>query len=121
MISDIPNKPEQSEQKIVNFFESYYVKPAEFPANEFNAVVGFFEKRDFGKVSAITVAQVIMQQAKLENIKVFKVLDTLKGLSKLAISKLVINILNSNRDNTSKLGQRSNKTVNKTEQRNIII
>lgn len=120
-MSSLPNKEKFSEQKIVNFFENYYVKEAEYPANEFDAVVGFFEKRSFSKEASIAVAQILLQQAKKEKIKIFKVLDTLKGLQKIQISKLVINILNANRDNTSRLGQRVNRTINQLEKRNIII
>ena len=88
-------------------------------ANEVDSVVGFFEKRGFDKQSAIATASVLLQQAKIDNVKIFSLLDTLKGLNEVQISQLVATVLNSNRSSCSALGYRiESQTVTK-EQRNI--
>jgi len=56
-MSDLPARPKKSEQKVVEFFDFYYVNKLEFAANEFDAVVGFFIKKNFQKTAAISVAR----------------------------------------------------------------
>jgi hypothetical protein len=61
-----------------------------------------------------------MQQAKIDGIKVFELLDTLKTLDKLQLSFTVANILNFNRQKISTLGFRVQNTTTPTEARNIM-
>jgi len=119
-MSDLPARPKKSEQKVVEFFDFYYVNKLEFAANEFDAVVGFFIKKNFQKTAAISVAQVVLNQAKLDNVPVFSILDTLSGYDKIQLSVLVTTILNKQRDPTSKLGYFTPESGNQLEARNII-
>lgn len=120
--TNIPSQPfTNSDQFVKQFFDRYYDKPLEFPANEVDAVVAFFEKRGFEKAAAASVATVLLQQAKIDNVKIFKLLDTLSGLEDVKLSTLVAEILNYSRSKTSTLGFRVENTVNLTEARNIAV
>ena len=111
-----PNNPKGS---VKAFFAKYFVKTISMNANEVDSVVGFFEKRGFDKQSAIATASVLLQQAKIDNVKVFSLLDTLRGLDDVQISQLVATVLNSNRSAVSGLGYKLNADFITKEQRNI--
>ena len=61
-----------------------------------------------------------MQQAKIDGIKVFELLDTLKGLEKIQLSFTVAQILNFNRQKISTLGFRVQEKQSPLESRNIM-
>lgn len=115
------SKSADSADKTKLAFTNYFNKPLSFPSNEVDAVIGFFSKRDFDESAAIAVGTVIMQQAKLDGIKVFEVLDTLKGLNELQLSVVVTEIMNYNREKISTIGFKIEDIVERTEARNIII
>ena len=120
--SNLPNeKFTDSNQFVKEFFDRYYTKSLEFPANEVDAVVAFFKKRGFEDTSANSVATVLLQQAKIDGVKVFKLLDTLDGLEEVKLSSLVTEILNYSRTKTSTLGYRVGQTTNLIEARNIAV
>lgn len=110
-----------SDQFVKEFFDRYYDKPLEFPANEVDAVIAFFQKRGFEDASANSVATVLMQQAKIDGVKIFTLLDTLKGVDDIKLSALVTEILNYSRTKTSTLGYRVPQTTNYIEARNIAV
>ena len=76
-----PKRSTDSADETKMFFDQYFTAPLSFPANEVDAVLGFFTNRGFEKSAAQSIATVIMQQAKLDGVKVFEILDTLKGLN----------------------------------------
>jgi hypothetical protein len=115
------NKSSDSAAEVKEFFNKYYTEKISFSSNQVDTVVGFFKKRGFDQTAAVSVATVILQQAKQDNVNVFKLLDTLKGLTEVQLSKLVSAILNNNRSKISSLAVNEPKTVVTTEQRNIII
>lgn len=121
-MSSLPqSKPTNySDKGVTTFFDNYFSKKLSFPTNQVDAVVTFFEKRGFDKSAAISVATTLLQQAKLDNINIFKLLDTLKGLSEVQLSAVVTEILNYNRPRTSTLGYKRDQTVEKFEKRNIV-
>ena len=92
-----------------------------FPSNEVDAVVGFFESREFDPTSARTLGTVLMQQARLDGVKVFELLDTLKGTDRLQLSAVVTEILNYNRSKISTLGYRVDSSSDKLEKRNVLV
>lgn len=115
------NKPTNySDKGVTTFFDNYFSTKLSFPTNQVDAVVTFFEKRGFDKSAAISVATTLLQQAKLDDINIFKLLDTLKGLNEVQLSAVVTEILNYNRPRTSTLGYKREQTVEKFEKRNII-
>jgi hypothetical protein len=89
------------------FFETYGEQPLEFAANEVNATVAFFEKKGFANEAALVVSTVLLKQAKLDNIPIFKILDTIANFDVMKLSSLVGEILNNNRTATSVLGFRT--------------
>lgn len=116
----IRNISKRSDEDTRLFFDRYYTKPINLKDNDLNSVVGFFESKGFDKTSAITVAITLLNQAKLDNIQIYKLLDTLKGYQDLQLSAVVAEVLNYNRKRTSAVGFRRNIVENKVEKRNII-
>lgn len=118
-MSNLPNTSTvDSANKVKEFYGSYFTQKIAFPANEVDAVIGFFEKRGFGTNSATAVAGVLLQQAKIDNIKTFELLDGIKDFNKVQLDAVVAEILNYNRENVSSIGYRV-QTGNRLEARNI--
>lgn len=102
-----------------NFFNNYFTAQVSYPAGEIDAVVGFFLKRGFDEQSAKSTAIVILNQAKLDDVNVFQLIDTLKGLTDVQLSQVVSEILNQTRQKTSVLGYRLLNVDETFESRNI--
>lgn len=109
-----------SSDKTRLLFDRYFTKEISYPSNQVDAVVGFFRKRGFDELASVSVAAVLLQQAKIDNVNVLELLDSLKGLDKVKLSNLVTAILNANRSKISKLGYRAEAVLNNLEARNII-
>lgn len=114
-------EPRFPDKETKTFFNKYYTAEVTYPANEIDAVVNFFTKRGFDLKPAVSVATVILQQAKLENVPVFEVLDTLKGLTEVQISGVVAEVVNLNRPITSVVGSRSDNKIQSLDYRNILL
>lgn len=120
MISNLNNANAQdSSQEVRNFFDKYYQKEVTFPAVQIDAVVGFFLKRDFDEESARTLSIILLNQARADNINVFQLIDTLKGLSDVQLSAVVTEVLNVYREKTSALGYKIVSEPVTLESRNI--
>jgi hypothetical protein len=113
------DKKQDSAAEVKEFFDKYLVKKISLTSNQVNAVIGFFEKRGFGKQSAVAISSVLLQQADIDGVNIFKLLDTLKGLNEVQLNNLVSTILNNNRSRFSSIGYRSNPSSQTREQRNI--
>ena len=120
-MSDLPQTTKKSDQKVVEFFDTYFDKKLSFPSNQVDAVIGFFTKRGFDKEAAVSVGSVLLQQAKIDSVNVFQLLDTLKGLDSVQLSSIVTEVLNYNRSKTSTLGFKRTQQVEKLEKRNIVV
>ena len=116
----IENISRTSDSKTQVFFDTYFTTPVNFNDNDLSAVIGFFQSRGFEPSAAKTVSIVLLNQAKTDGIKVFKLLDTLKGINDLELSYIVAEVLNYNRKRTSVVGFKKNRSVSKFEARNII-
>lgn len=88
------------------FFDTYGDQPLEFSATEVDACTTFFLKNGFDESASLTISAVLLKQAKIENIPIFRILDTLKQSGGLQLSALVAEILNNNRTIYSTLGYR---------------
>jgi len=108
-----------SSTAVKTFFDSYFLKQISFASNEIDAVVGFFQKRGFDQDAAQSTAISILTQAKFENVKPFAVIDTLKGLTDVQLSRVVTEVLNTKREATSALGYSIPYSANNFESRNI--
>ena len=119
--SSLPVQTQSGDKKVTEFFDKYFTKKLEFSTNEVDAVVAFFEKRGFDRSAAISTGTILLQQAKLDDIKVFVLLDTLKDFDETKLSAVVAEVLNYNRINTSTLGLKSNAVVDTLEKRNVVV
>jgi len=106
---------------VKTFFDNLSQAPMSFPAGQIDAVTGFFIKRGFDSTGAGSVAIVLLRQARTENVNVFTLLDSLKGLTDVQLSQVVAQVLNASRDRTSLLGFRTAPITNTYEARNILI
>jgi len=119
--SSLPVQLQSNDKKVTEFFDKYFTKKLEFSTNEVDAVIAFFEKRGFDRSAAISTGTILLQQAKLDDIKVFVLLDTLKDFDETKLSAVVAEVLNYNRINTSTLGFKSNAVVDTLEKRNVVV
>jgi hypothetical protein len=122
MSSNFPDSSTpDSSTDIKSFFDNFFLHEVSFPAAEIDAVVGFFLKRGFSDVSSKSVAIVILNQARNDEVNTFAVLDTLKGLTDVQLSRVVAEVLNSYRENTSILGYKTSSISDSFETRNILV
>jgi hypothetical protein len=112
------DKDNPNDQK--RYFNNYFNSEINYNAGEVDAVIGYFLKRGFEKISAINTASVLLQQAEIDEVPVFQLLDTLDGTTEVQLNNIIAQILNLNRQKTSLLGYRSKSTDELFDQRNII-
>jgi len=103
------------------FFNNYFNEAISFPAGEIDAVIGFFKKRGFDDLASNSTSIILLQQAKLDGVEIFKLLDTLKGFTEILLSAVVAEVLNYNRQKNSTLGYRQQDTSDLLEKRNVLI
>jgi|TARA_B110000977_G_scaffold47806_1_gene64948 hypothetical protein len=119
--SSLPIQPRSNDNNVTEFFDKYFTEKLEFASNEVDAVIGFFDKRGFEKAAAISTGTILLQQAKLDEINVFTLLDTLKGFDEIKLSAVVAEVLNYNRLSTSVLGFKNTTSTDTLEKRNIVV
>ena len=115
-----PKQDTSSSDKVNRYFSTYYGYQLEFPSNDVDAVIGFLENKGFVTVAAQSTGSVLLQQAKIDGIKVFELLDTLKSLDRVQLSFTVAQVLNFNRQKTSTLGFKVSNNETPLEARNIM-
>lgn len=120
MISNLPTT-QSSATNLKKFFNNTLTKEISYPAAAIDATVAFFLKRGFDKTSANSIAIILLNQAKAENVQVFTLIDTLKGLTDIQLSQVVAQVMNASRDKTSQLGYRTATVTNTYEARNILV
>jgi hypothetical protein len=104
------------------FFNNFYNLEISYNPGEVDAVIGYFLKRGFDKTAAINTASVLLQQAKIDELNVQQLIDTLKGVTDVQLSLIVAQILNFNREKTSVLGFRDESAQSELfDQRNVVI
>lgn len=103
-----------------NLFNRQNQQQLSYSVDEVDAVIGYFLKRGFEQIAAVNTALVILEQAKKDQIPVFKIIDTLKGVTDVTLNDLITQILNLNRSKTSVLGYKTSQKINDFEKRNII-
>jgi hypothetical protein len=118
--TNLPQKDKGSLQKTIkDLTETRSVEPFEFNANDYDATVGFFVKRNFDRQPAEEIAYVILQQAKIDAIPVAQILDMLKKAETAQLSELLTIVLNANRYKSSRLGVRNTRQTKDIVSRNI--
>jgi hypothetical protein len=122
MASNLPTPQlTDSTSSVKQFFDKFFVHEVSFPSNQIDAVIGFFLKRGFDTDSARSTSIVLLNQARVDNVNVFTLLDTLKALSDVQLSQVVAEVLNAYRENVSVLGYRVAAVADTFESRNILI
>ena len=109
-------------QATIQFLSGIGDDKVELNAAEYDAAIAFFEERDYDRQASESIAYVLMRQAKIDDVSVFKILDTLNARSTtdpITLNNLVGEILNLNRFKTSILGYKSAGTENTLAKRNI--
>ena len=121
--SNLPSSqiPVDSSTEVKQFFDKFFVNQISFPSNQIDAVVGFFLKRNFDIESSRSTAIVLLNQARLDKINVFELIDTLKTLTDVQLSQVVAQVLNAYREKVSLLGYRIAPLVDQYESRNILV
>jgi len=116
------NPTTTSTELTTEFFNNFYNIEISFNPSEVDAVIGYFLKRGFEKTAAINTASVLLQQAKIDDLNVQQLIDTLKGVTDVQLSLIVAQILNFNREKTSLLGFRDETSnFELFDQRNVVI
>lgn len=123
MATNLPQPPVSTAKtkNVKTFFDNFFTKTISFPAEQIDAVVGFFVKRGFDTNSANSIAITLLTQARKENVNVFALLDSLKGLTDVQLSQVITQVLNSTREKTSLLGYRVKPATDTYESRNILV
>lgn len=121
LTGNLPLSPNTSYEEVKQFFDKFYVSEVTFPSAQIDQVVGFFQRRDFDLASARSIAIMLLNQARVENVEVFTLLDTLKALPAYQLTRVVAQILNAYREKTSLLGYRTKIENNSYEFRNLVV
>lgn len=121
MITNIPTEISDSSVEVKQFFDKFFVNEISFPSNQIDAVLGFFLKHGFDIESSRSTAIVLLNQAYVDNVNVFQLIDTLKTLTDVQLSQVVAQILNAYREKTSLLGYRIAPLTTTYEVRNILV
>jgi hypothetical protein len=118
--SNLPNLSDSDFISNSRLFNRQFGNEINYNPNEVDAVIGYFLKRGFEETAAVNTAGVILEQAALDDIPAFQLIDTLKGLTDVQLSNVVAQILNINRSKSSKIGYRIPAKTELFDQRNII-
>jgi len=118
---NLPPPQNTTVQDVRTFFDNYFSKTVSFPAEQIDAVVGFFLKRGFDTNSANSIAITLLNQARKENVAVFALIDSLKSLTDIQLTQVVTQVLNGSREKTSLLGYRIAPATDTYESRNILV
>lgn len=105
--SNLPLKPiNDSAAGTRLFFDQYGTVPLQFTSNEVTGAKSFFVKRGYDDDASTLLSTIILKQARIENVPVMQMLDSIGTLDSGQISTLVSEILNNNRKPISTLGFR---------------
>lgn len=122
MTTNIPvTTSADSSVEVKQFFDKFFVNKLSFPADQIDSVIAFFTSRGFDNTSAKSTGIVLLNQARIDNVNVFQLIDTLKGLNDVQLSQIVAEVLNAYREKSSLLGYRVAPLVDTYEARNILI
>lgn len=115
------NNPETfSFDETQKIFNNYFKEEITFKSSEVSAVIGYFLSRGFEKTAAINTAAIFLQQAQVDKVPAFVLLDTLKGLDGVQLNSVISQILNLYRSKTTSLGFKTSSEITLFDERNII-
>jgi hypothetical protein len=120
-MSNLPLDNTTNNQEVKTFFDKFFLNQITFPSNQIDAVLGFFIKRGFGEQAARSTGIVLLNQAKLDGVNIFELLDKIKSLNDSQLSQVVTEVLNYYRIQTSVLGYKVSNDTDTFENRNILV
>jgi hypothetical protein len=120
-MSNLPLNNTTNNQEVKTFFDKFFLNQITFPSNQIDAVLGFFIKRGFGEQAARSTGIVLLNQAKLDGVNIFELLDKIKSLNDSQLSQVVTEVLNYYRIQTSVLGYKVSNDTDTFENRNILV
>jgi len=104
-INNLPNNADKNSlQKVVRYFDNYYIKPIDLAVEDIDSLKGFFESKGFDSSAAENISYVILKTAKESNYKPQEIIDSLKNYNPLQLNEFLLSIMNYNRVKTSSLG-----------------
>lgn len=122
MINNLPSQQqENNRQEVRDLFDNFFKHQVTFPSNQIDAVLGFFLKRGFDDEAARSTGIVLLNQARRDNVNVFELIDQLKGMTDVQLTKIVTEVLNYYREQTSTLGYKIVSNTDTYESRNILV
>jgi hypothetical protein len=121
MASNLPTVNTNTPLDTKQFFDKFFIHEVSFPANEIDASTGFFLKRGFDVDSSRSISIVLLNQARLDNVNAFQLLDTMKSLTDVQLSQIIAQVLNAYREKVSLLGYRVAPLTDSYESRNILV
>lgn len=121
MASNLPTVNTNAPLDTKQFFDKFFVHEVSFPANEIDASTGFFLKRGFDVDSSRSISIILLNQARLDNVNAFQLLDSLKSLTDVQLSQIIAQVLNAYREKVSLLGYRVAPLTDSYESRNILV
>lgn len=121
MTNNLPTTNITNSTEVKQFFDKSFTKEISFPSDQIDAIVGYFLKNGFDVESARSTSIVLLNQAKIDNVDVFQLIDTLKQLTDIQLSQVVAQVLNSYREKSSLLGYRIESNADPYETRNILV
>lgn len=121
MKTNLPINNQNSNREVRQFFNNYFTEEITFPSNQIDAVLGFFIKRGFDEQASRSVGIVLLNQARIDNVNVFELLDKLKGYNTVQLNAIITQILNYYRTKTSVLGYKLGVMNESYETRNILL
>lgn len=119
-MSSLPSQEISADLELREFFDGYFTTSLSFLANDLDATVGYFRSRGFDEVSANAISAVLLRQVKRDGLKIFQLLDKLKGIEDSQLTAAIIEILNYDREPISVLGFKEPKKFISYEVRNIL-
>ena len=103
--SNLPNSVDSNSlQKVVRYFDNYYVRPIDLEVESIDILKGFFESKGFNSVAAENVSYVILKTAKESNYNPQDIIDSLRNYEPLQLNEFLLSVMNYNRVKTSSLG-----------------
>lgn len=107
--------------EVKTILDKYFQKEISFPAEQIDAVQGFFMKRGYSNDAVRSLSIVMLNQAAIDKINVFQLLDKLNNITDIQLTKIVTEVLNAYRDISSVLGYKQIIADDSFESRNILI
>lgn len=115
------NNTDNTSEEMKKILDKFYVQEIAFPSNQIDAVIGYFLKRGYNDQAAKSISIYLLNQARIDNVNVFQLIDKLKQLSNEQLNIMMVEVTNTYRNKTSVLGYKVDKTENTTESRNIVV